>query len=238
LKEIENFDNIDYEMFQKLIFFDERYFMEANSFTNPNNLNISKCLKEEDQYYTPISYEKMGISLLISVLDYEKLNPFSRIGNTDFKCIENLRLYVANQIFHAEEKYKGSAFCQNYIKSLDSVKKFESINEKIIEKLFNLEKLNKRRNSSNNRNISCPYYSNNIIINNTNNNYFDYTSEGNFAVDKYSNLNSINNNLVNRNNYITQSKYFMINMNDNNYISNSHHLNSDKNLCKKIYKLI
>jgi len=236
LKEIENFNNIDFDMYQKLMFFDERYFIEANSFTNPNNLNISQCLKEENLYYTPISYEKMGISLLIAILDYEKLNPFSRIGNSDFKTIENLRFYVANRTFNTEEKYISSAYCQNYIKNLNTVKKFESLNEKIIDKITKMEKTSKRSNSMNIRKISNPYNNsnNNIVINNFNSNYFDLLSNGNFPPGAKLNINSNNNNLSKKITYnINVANSFMNNININNYNFNVHnYANSDNNLCK------
>jgi len=171
--------------------------------------------------------------MLIAVLDYEKLNPFSRLANTEYKSIENLRISVAHQIFQGEEKYKSSAFCQNYIKNLNSVKKFESINEKIIEKLKN-RKISKRSNSMSMRKINNAY-NNNIIINNFNNNYFGLISSAN-------NPHNIN---YDNNNFITDPKkvFYNINVGDsmmsqiniNNYNFNvCNYSNSDNNLCKII----
>lgn len=171
--------------------------MEANSFKNPNNIFFSQCLKEEENFYTPIAYEKMGVSLLIAVLDYEKLNPFSRLGNSDYKSIESLRISVANHLFNSEEKYKASASCQNYIKNLDSVKKFESLNEKIIQKL-NKDKAAKRSNSMSVKKIINPYnylYQNSITNEDANN-----AKRTLFNVDAYyAFINSINVNNFNFN---------------------------------------
>ena len=232
LKQIENFENIDFEIYQKLVFFDERYFIEANSFKNPNKIHLSDCLKEEDHFYTPIAYEKMGISLLISVLDNEKLNPFSRIGNSNYKNLENLRLSLANSIFNSEEKYKSSAYCQNYMKNLNSVKKFESLNEKIYKKISENDKALKKSNSQNVRKISNPF-NNNIVINNFSNNYFDILNNENFS--ESNNQNNINNNNdANKITYnINLGKSYMNNININNYNFNVCNFSNSDNLCKK-----
>ena len=185
---------MDFEAYKNLNFFDERYFLEAKSFKNPNNNCFAQCLKEEERSYTPIAYEKMGVSLLISILDYEKLNPFSRLGSSDYKSIENLRMSVADHLFNSEEKYKSSAYCQNYVKNLDSVKKFESLNEMIIHKL-NKEKAFKRSNSLSFKKMINHYgglYNNssNIIVNNFNRKYFDlFANGGNVNINTNENAN-------------------------------------------------
>ncbi len=49
------------------------------------------CASDEESFYTPIAYQKMGVSLLISILDYEGLNPFSRLYNSEFKEVRVVR---------------------------------------------------------------------------------------------------------------------------------------------------
>jgi hypothetical protein len=213
---------VDFEAYKNLNFFDERYFLEANSLKNPNNKCFAQCLKEEERFYTPIAYEKMGVSLLISILDYEKLNPFSRLGSSDYKSIENLRMSVANHLFNSEEKYKSSAYCQNYMKNLDSVKKFESLNELIIHKL-NKDKVSKRSNSLSVKKMSNHYgglyNSSNIIINNFNGKYFDL----------FANRGNVN---INTNENANDAKRIMYSVDVGNQLMNSININNfNNNLC-------
>lgn len=225
LKEIENFQNFDFEVYQKLIFYDERYFLEANSLTSPFSVYFSQCLKEEDKFYTPVAYEKMGISLLIAILDYEKLNPFSRIGNSDYKTLEKLRISVARNIISFEERYKTSAYCNVYLKNLNLVKKFESLNEKIIDQLINQnQKISKRSNSMSIRKTHNSS-NNNIIINNYNNNYISLITNENI-----SNENNLNGNVNNLKNI--DSKKISYNFNIGNSIMNNININNyNFNVC-------
>ena len=148
-------NEIDYESYQKLFFYDEKYTQE-NNINNKTKFSFFTCLKEEGNFYTPVSYEKMGISLLISILDYEQINPFSRVGNSNYKTVENLRNITANIIYNSDDKYKGSFMCQNYMKNIHSVKKFISLNEKFSIKISQKENviIKKSQSTSNKQFLS------------------------------------------------------------------------------------
>lgn len=189
----------------------------------------------------------MGVSLLIAVLDYEKLNPFSRVGNSDYQTIENLRMSVATQLLNSEEKYKTSSQCQSYLKNLNAVKKFESLGEKIIEKLSNIDKAlaAKRSNSVDFRKISNSQFgffdnnsssSNNIVINNFNRNFFNLIASGKFGSeygnsDKYEFLNDA----AKKFNYdIKVGNSLMNNININNYNFNMCNIGEAEKESRKI----
>ena len=97
----------------------------------------------------------MGISVLIAILDYEKLNPFSRLGNTEYKSIESLRVIAGNYVFNSEVKFKSSSPCKNIIEEIHNHKKANSINQKIVDILTGVRKKKKTFKSLNfgNRNI-------------------------------------------------------------------------------------
>ncbi len=141
---------------------------------------------------------------------------------------------VANHLLNSEEKYKSSSTCQNYVKNLNAVKKFESLNEQITANLSKIEKASaKRNNSMINRkisDISDPQYGlfhnghasscgSNIVINNFNGNYFDMLSSGKMNV-------NANANNVNFNDAAKKIIYNMYNINVGNSLLNSININN------------
>lgn len=101
-------------------------FLDSEKFLRDKN-----CKIDNQEFYTPIAYEKMGISLLISVLDYEGLNPFSRISNSIYRDIFGVREAVSGLILNTYDKFKGNIMCTNLHKNINSLKKFTSIYEKL-----------------------------------------------------------------------------------------------------------
>jgi len=75
-------------------------------------------------FYTPFSYEKMGIAILISILDYEGKNPFTKICNTNYKNLKSIRSAVAMKLVKEDDKYKGNLYFQSIAKDIDNFKKF------------------------------------------------------------------------------------------------------------------
>lgn len=205
---IKSYNNFDFPLYKKLAFFDERYDLEADFIKHEKENHFKECSKEEKKFHTPIAYEKMGVSLLIAILDYEELNPFSRIGNTDYKSVENLRLSIANNLINSEEKFRSSSSCNNFIKNLNYMKKFKSIKEEITEKILQKDKILKRVKSEERLKNVDPNYdkiNNNIIINNFNNNFFNFTNNKNFITEEKNRLNKIINNIVNQ----TENQQFL-----------------------------
>ena len=107
-----------------------------NKFSEEKYTKNLLCLKDEELFYTPIAYEKMGVALLISVLDYEGLNPFSKIKKSEHKEVKVLRSATAQHIYNTNERYKNSLYYQNMYKNISTQKSFKSFYEKFFEKIF------------------------------------------------------------------------------------------------------
>lgn len=118
---------------------------EKHNTKNPNNFEnlfyenrLEKynflCASDEDSFHTPISYQKMGVSLLTAILDYEGLNPFSRLYNSEFKDVKGVRENVSKNIYLKEDKYRGNLMISNLNKNIEAFKKFKSLFEKFIAK--------------------------------------------------------------------------------------------------------
>jgi len=74
----------------------------------------------------------MGVSLLISILDYEGLNPFSRLYNSEFKEVRVVRENISKNIYQKIDKYRGNLLVSNLNKNIEAFKKFKSLFEKYI----------------------------------------------------------------------------------------------------------
>ncbi len=80
---------------------------------------------------SPKSYEKMGIALVISIMDYEGINPYSRLFTSEFQSLFNLRSHVSNKLLNEDDKYKRSLANHSFNKDINSFKKTLSIFEKL-----------------------------------------------------------------------------------------------------------
>ncbi len=105
-----------------------------NRFENKNEISNFPCLPDEEFYHTPVAYHKMGASLLIAILDYEGLNPFSRIFNSQYNSVEGVRENLCNIIINKSEKFRGNLLFSNLSKNIDNFKKFNSLYEKYMTK--------------------------------------------------------------------------------------------------------
>lgn len=56
--------------------------------------------------YSPNSYKMLGKSLLISIIDLFHINPYTRIGTSDFKSINSLRKYTAQKVYNEVERFR------------------------------------------------------------------------------------------------------------------------------------
>ena len=114
---------------------------------DPNQLNLSKdtdkiVCNNNIEFYDPKSYEKMGRQLLVSVLDYEELNPFSKVFSSEFQNVFNLRKYISIKLSQEDPRFKNNNLIQNLIKNINFVKTFQSTFEKL-----SLKKEGKSNNS-------------------------------------------------------------------------------------------
>lgn len=48
----------------------------------------------------------LGKSILVSLLDLLHLNPYSRVTNSEFKSMANLRKFTAQKIFNEVERFR------------------------------------------------------------------------------------------------------------------------------------
>ena len=107
---------------------------------NNNPINLSQLSNQSVknniiEFYYPKSYEKMGRQLLISVLDYEELNPFSKVFSSEFENVYNLRKYISIKLSKEDPRFKNNNLIQNLIKNINFVKNFFSTIEKLSLKL-------------------------------------------------------------------------------------------------------
>ena len=107
-----------------------------NKFTEFKYVKNLQCLQDEENFYTPISYEKQGIAVLISVLDYEGLNPFSRIKNSEYKEVKNLRNLIEQNILCNNERYKSSLYYQNMYKKFLRIRRLNPFMKNFVRKLI------------------------------------------------------------------------------------------------------
>jgi cytosolic carboxypeptidase protein 5 len=48
--------------------------------------------------YDVLAFQDLGVGILQSLLDYNRINPYSRLPNTRFKNLDNLKLHLANNL--------------------------------------------------------------------------------------------------------------------------------------------
>jgi cytosolic carboxypeptidase protein 5 len=109
---------------------------DANSDFIENRLRYKQV--SNSNLFTPVEYEKMGFSLLIAILDYEELNPYSRVFKSEYSHVSNVRKFISNKILKEDDKYRNNVLNQNLNKDICAVKKFVPLFEKFINHLNNL----------------------------------------------------------------------------------------------------
>jgi hypothetical protein len=56
---------------------------------------------EKDQFYTPQSYMNLGKAVLVSLLDVFDKDPYTRVYNSEFKNLDNLRKALSISIYQS-----------------------------------------------------------------------------------------------------------------------------------------
>jgi hypothetical protein len=59
-----------------------------------------------DQFYTPQSYMNLGKAVVVSLLDVFDKNPYTRLYNSEYKNLENLRKSLSNSIYQNCERFR------------------------------------------------------------------------------------------------------------------------------------
>jgi|JI6StandDraft_1071083.scaffolds.fasta_scaffold04024_11 hypothetical protein len=61
---------------------------------------------ERDQFYTPQSYMNLGKAMLVSLLDVFDRNPYTRVANSEYKTLDNLRKTLSNSLYQSCERFR------------------------------------------------------------------------------------------------------------------------------------
>ena len=106
----------------KLILSKNKINIDFNNLTDINQINLSQDINQINncniiEFYKPKNYEKMGRQLLISVLDYEELNPFSKVFSSEYHNVFNLRKYISIKLSQEDPRFKNNNLIQNLIKT-------------------------------------------------------------------------------------------------------------------------
>ena len=67
----------------------------------------SDFYKSSRFYFNQEAYENVGKNMMISILDIFEKNPYSRLPNTHYKTLDNIRKVVANETTKVERFRKG-----------------------------------------------------------------------------------------------------------------------------------
>ena len=96
------------------------------------NKSFPQSYGENNKIYTPEIYDRHGIGILISILDYEELNPYSVIFNGPFKTVCELRKFVANKLIQDEDRFKNNILLKDLAKEISFQKKFTPLYERFM----------------------------------------------------------------------------------------------------------
>jgi len=106
--------------------------VERENFTEVTNKPFPKNYGEDNKVYIPEVYDRHGIGLLVSILDYEELNPHSRIFNGPFKTVCEMRKYIANKLIQDESRFNNNVLLKDLAKEINYQKKFTPLYEKFM----------------------------------------------------------------------------------------------------------
>ncbi|KAL4471783.1 hypothetical protein ABPG72_008801 [Tetrahymena utriculariae] len=112
---------------------------------NDKNLNVSNFLIQNGDgginYFTPQMFEESGKAVLISLLDVYEKNPYSRIANTSYSNIENIRKETAAEVARSDRIRQEDA--QSYSKAKNII---NLINESFFSKIEQMRIFNLKEN--------------------------------------------------------------------------------------------
>ena len=91
-----------------------------------NNHNIED---ENSQIYLIKDFEKTGIDLLQTILDYEKLSLSDNLLRSEFQTLENARKHIAQTVKFNEDRFKFNYGLKDFINDIEEKKKWMTVKE-------------------------------------------------------------------------------------------------------------
>ena len=77
-------------------------------------------------------FDRHAESLMVSILDYEELNPFSLIFNSEYRTVHELRKTIALKLLQEEDRFKNNVLLRDLAKEISYQKKFVPLYEKFM----------------------------------------------------------------------------------------------------------
>ena len=91
--------------------------------------NKENMENENSEIYLIKDFEKTGIDLLKSILDYEKLFLSDNLLRSDYQTLENARKHIAQIVKFNEDRFKFNYGLKDFINNIEEQKKWMTIKE-------------------------------------------------------------------------------------------------------------
>ena len=101
--------------------------------------NNNQLFSRGPPLYTQEMYENVGKALMVSILDTFDKNPYSRVPNSTYNSLPNIRRFVAFEIFHQAERFRmfeKNTFMK--VKHINSLM-MENFKEKFSQRTLNIQ---------------------------------------------------------------------------------------------------
>ena len=103
------------------------YTIESTYFKG--EFNKDNIEDENGKIYLIKDFEKTGMDLLKSILDYEKLSLSDNLLRSEYQTLENARKHVAQIVKFNEERFKFNFALKDFISNIEEQKKWMTIKE-------------------------------------------------------------------------------------------------------------
>ena len=129
------------------------YTIESTYFKG--EFNKDNIENENGKIYLIKDFERTGIDLLKSILDYEKLSLSDNLLRSEFQTLENARKHIAQIIIFNEDRFKFNYGLKDFINNIEEQKKWvtiKEINDSRIKYKTHMEENKNIRKKNNNKN--------------------------------------------------------------------------------------
>ena len=144
------------------------YTIESTYFKG--EFNKDNIENENGKIYLIKDFERTGIDLLKSILDYEKLSLSDNLLRSEFQTLENARKHIAQIIIFNEDRFKFNYGLKDFINNIEEQKKWVTIKEindsRIKYKTHMEENKNIRKKNNNKNKLNINKNKTNINLNN------------------------------------------------------------------------
>ena len=144
------------------------YTIESTYFKG--EFNKDNIENENGKIYLIKDFERTGIDLLKSILDYEKLSLSDNLLRSEFQTLENARKHIAQIIIFNEDRFKFNYGLKDFINNIEEQKKWVTIKEindsRIKYKAHMEENKNIRKKNNNKNKLNINKNKTNINLNN------------------------------------------------------------------------